>query len=44
MRLHRESGMLFVHGSDEDIAAVRDSVRSLPSPNLVRESAGTTAP
>ena len=44
MRLHRESGMLFVHGSGEDIAAVRDSVRSLPSPNLVRESAGTTAP
>jgi hypothetical protein len=44
MRLHRESGMLFVHGSEEDVAAVRESVRLLPSPNLVRESAGTTAP
>jgi hypothetical protein len=43
MRLHRESGMLFVHGSSEDIAAVRDSVRALPEPNRVRESPGTPA-
>ena len=43
MRLHRESGMLFVHGSDEDIAAVRDSVRALPAGSQVRESAGTPA-
>lgn len=41
MRLHRESGMLFVHGSDEDLSAVREAVRTLPASSNVRESAPT---
>jgi hypothetical protein len=38
MRLHRETGMLFVHGTDGDLAAVRDAVRTVPSLAGVRES------
>lgn len=38
MRLHRESGMLFVHGTDDDLAAVRNAVRALPPERGVRES------
>ena len=41
MRLHRETGMLFVHGSDGDIDAVREAVRALPATSGVRESAPT---
>lgn len=40
MRLHRESGMLFVHGSDSDVGAVRAAVKALPSDAGVRESQG----
>jgi hypothetical protein len=38
MRLHRESGMLFVHGTNDDLDSVRAAVRSLPSSSGVRES------
>jgi len=38
MRLHRESGMLFVHGSDAEVDAVRRAVRALPASMGVRES------
>jgi hypothetical protein len=38
MRLHRETGMLFVHGTDGDLAAVRDAVRTVPSLAGVRQS------
>ena len=38
MRLHRESGMLFVHGTTEDLDAVRTAVRALPASAGVRES------
>lgn len=38
MRLHRESGMLFVHGTDADVEAVRSAVRGLPASMEVRES------
>jgi len=38
MRLHRESGMLFVHGTIGDLELVRAAVRSLPSSSGVRES------
>lgn len=38
MRLHRESGMLFVHGTDADVEAVRSAVRGLPASMAVRES------
>lgn len=38
MRLHRESGMLFVHGTAEDLEAVRQAVRGLPPSSGVRES------
>lgn len=38
MRLHREAGMLFVHGSDADLDAVRDAVRRLPASMEIRES------
>jgi hypothetical protein len=38
MRLHRESGMLFVHGTASDLDAVRAVVRSLPPSSGVRES------
>jgi hypothetical protein len=31
--------MLFVHGSDEDLSAVREAVRTLPASSNVRESA-----
>lgn len=41
MRLHRESGMLFVHGTDADLDAVRDAVRALPASMSVRESRPT---
>ena len=41
MRLHRETGMLFVHGSDSDIDAVRKAVRALPATSGVRESSPT---
>lgn len=40
MRLHRESGMLFVHGDAADIDAVRAAVRALPAGAGVRESQG----
>lgn len=39
LRLHRESGMLFVHGSDDDVAAARRILRSLPRDAGVREGA-----
>jgi hypothetical protein len=38
MRLHRETGMLFVHGTPEDLAATREAVRALPPSSAVRES------
>lgn len=38
MRLHRETGMLFVHGSEDDLDAVRAAVRALPASSSVRES------
>jgi hypothetical protein len=38
MRLHRESGMLFVHGTTEELDAVRAAVRALPASAGVRES------
>lgn len=38
MRLHRETGMLFVHGTPEDLAATREAVRALPASSAVRES------
>lgn len=38
IRLHRETGMLFVHGSELDLDAVRDAVRALPPASGVRES------
>ncbi|MFM8783848.1 MAG: hypothetical protein ACKOFI_01510, partial [Phycisphaerales bacterium] len=38
MRLHRESGMLFVHGTTEELDAVRSAVRALPASAGVRES------
>lgn len=41
MRLHRESGMLFVHGTDEDLRAVRAAVQALPPSSGVRESVPT---
>ena len=40
MRLHRESGMLFVHGDAADVDAVRAAVRKLPADAGVRESKG----
>jgi hypothetical protein len=40
MRLHRESGMLFVHGTEADLAAVRSAVQALPAGTDVRESQG----
>lgn len=40
MRLHRESGMLFVHGSAEQLTAVRKAVKALPADSGVRESTG----
>lgn len=39
MRLHREAGMLFVHGTAADLDLVRAAVRSLPPSREVRESA-----
>jgi hypothetical protein len=36
MRLHRESGMLFVHGTDDDISTVREVVLALPASAGVR--------
>jgi len=38
MRLHRESGMLFVHGTERDVESVRGAVRALPASMGVRES------
>lgn len=38
MRLHRESGMLFVHGTERDVASVRLVVRGLPPSLGIRES------
>ena len=43
LRLHRESGMLFVHGSVEDVDSVRAAVRALPESFGVRETAPGTA-
>ena len=40
MRLHRDSGMLFVHGDAADVDAVRAAVRKLPADAGVRESKG----
>lgn len=40
MRLHRESGMLFVHGTGGDVEAVRQAIRTLPPSSGVRESPG----
>jgi hypothetical protein len=41
MRLHRESGMLFVHGTADDLDAVRAVVRTLPASSGVREARPT---
>jgi len=41
MRLHRESGMLFVHGTADDLDAVRAVVRTMPASSGVRESRPT---
>ena len=41
MRLHRESGMLFVHGTERDLESVRLVVRGLPPALGVRESQPT---
>ncbi len=41
MRLHRDTGMLFVHGSPDDLDAVRAVVRALPASSGVRESRPT---
>ena len=38
MRLHRETGMLFVHGTAADLDAARAAVRALPPSSGVRES------
>jgi hypothetical protein len=38
MRLHRESGMLFVHGTAGDLDVVRAAVKGLPPSSGVRES------
>ncbi len=38
MRLHRESGMLFVHGTVADLESARTAVRALPASSGVRES------
>jgi hypothetical protein len=43
LRLHRESGMLFVHGSVEEVDSVRAAVRALPGSLGVREAAPGTA-
>lgn len=37
-RLHRETGMLFVHGTPGDAANVRDAVGELPDGSKVREA------
>jgi hypothetical protein len=41
MRLHRDTGMLFVHGTTDDLDAVRAVVRTLPASSGVRESRPT---
>lgn len=38
VRLHRESGMLFVHGSDADVAVARRALRGMPLEWGVREA------
>ncbi len=38
LKIHRETGMLFVHGTDRDVATVRAAVKALPSSAGVRES------
>lgn len=38
MKLHRESGMLFVHGTEAEVEEVRRVVRALPPSMGVRES------
>ena len=40
MRLHRESGMLFVHGTADELQSVRKAVKALPAGSGVRESTG----
>lgn len=39
MRLHPESGMLFIHGTESDIKEAREAIRGLPESASVRESA-----
>lgn len=39
VKLHRESGMLFVHGTDSDLALVRAAVAALPATAGVRSAA-----
>ena len=38
MKLHRETGMLFVHGTVAEVDAVREAVRTLPASAGIRES------
>ncbi|MFO0826755.1 MAG: DUF1573 domain-containing protein [Phycisphaerales bacterium] len=37
VKLHREAGMLFVHGTDADVARVRAAIAALPPSALVHE-------
>jgi hypothetical protein len=38
MRLHRETGMLFVHGTQGDAEVVNEAVKSLPADTGIREA------
>jgi hypothetical protein len=38
VRIHRETGMLFVHGTEREVTAVRQAVRALPASAGVRET------
>lgn len=44
MRLHPESGMLFIHGTESDIREAREAIRGLPESARVRESAALPSP
>jgi Protein of unknown function (DUF1573) len=38
MRLHRETGMLFLHGTQADVSKVREAVKELPESAGIREA------
>lgn len=44
MRLHRETGMLFVHGTPRDADLLRNAVKALPADTDIREAARGEAP